>query len=271
MNDQRIAILADIHGNPIALDAVLADILSIGGVDQYWLLGDYVALGFDPHGVLTRLRDLKEARFIRGNTDRYVINGDLPFPSLKDALEKPELLRRHIRIVRSFAWTAGAVSASSLSSKSDYLAWLSTLPVEMRMTLPDGTSVLAVHASPGEDDGDGLSLVMSDQEMEEAVAGCNADLLLVGHTHVPFERTVGKLRVINPGSVSNPMAPDLRASYVMLIANTSGYTFAFRRVDFDRQACIEAVRRVRHPSWRYIQLFMSGERHPNWESRASQE
>jgi hypothetical protein len=48
----RIAILADIHGNSIALDAALADIEAKGGVDAYWLLGDYAAIGFDPAGAL---------------------------------------------------------------------------------------------------------------------------------------------------------------------------------------------------------------------------
>ena len=50
----QIAIIADIHGNPLALDAVLADIERRGGVEGYWLLGDYCAIGFDPAGVLDR-------------------------------------------------------------------------------------------------------------------------------------------------------------------------------------------------------------------------
>ena len=44
----RLAILSDIHGNPVALDAVLADIQSQGEVDAYWVLGDFAALGYDP-------------------------------------------------------------------------------------------------------------------------------------------------------------------------------------------------------------------------------
>ena len=44
----RLAILSDIHGNPLALDAVLADIQSQGEVDAYWVLGDFAALGYDP-------------------------------------------------------------------------------------------------------------------------------------------------------------------------------------------------------------------------------
>ncbi len=54
----KIAVLSDIHGNSVALDAVLRDISSQGGVDAYWVLGDLVALGPDPVGVLERLSKL---------------------------------------------------------------------------------------------------------------------------------------------------------------------------------------------------------------------
>jgi len=75
----RIALLSDIHGNSLALDAVLADIATVG-VDGYWILGDIVALGPDPVGVLQRLSTLQNCYFIRGNTDRYLVTGDGSVP-----------------------------------------------------------------------------------------------------------------------------------------------------------------------------------------------
>src|SRR5947207_15407140 len=57
-NHMRIALLSDIHGNPLALDAVLTDIEAQGGVDTYWLLGDFSSLGYDPVGVLERVTKL---------------------------------------------------------------------------------------------------------------------------------------------------------------------------------------------------------------------
>ena len=77
----KIALMSDIHGNLIALDAVLSDILSTGGVDEYWIVGDHVAIGPDPNGVLERLKALPCASFTGGNTDRYVVTGDRPDPS----------------------------------------------------------------------------------------------------------------------------------------------------------------------------------------------
>ncbi len=51
----RLAVFSDIHGNPIALEAVLADIKARGGADQYWILGDLAVGGYDPSGALQRL------------------------------------------------------------------------------------------------------------------------------------------------------------------------------------------------------------------------
>src|SRR4051812_19555675 len=81
----RIALMSDIHGNSIALDAVLADIAHAGGVDEHWVLGDIVALGPDPIGVLERIVALPELSVLRGNTDRYVVTGDRPSPSPGEA------------------------------------------------------------------------------------------------------------------------------------------------------------------------------------------
>ena len=49
----RLALLSDVHGNPIALDAVLKDIAAQGGADRYWVLGDLVAIGYDPANLAT--------------------------------------------------------------------------------------------------------------------------------------------------------------------------------------------------------------------------
>ena len=77
----RLAILSDIHGNAIALKAVLADIERLGGVDALWILGDLVAIGPDPIGVLECIAALPQVYCTRGNTDRYVVTGERPSPS----------------------------------------------------------------------------------------------------------------------------------------------------------------------------------------------
>ena len=249
----RLAILSDIHGNPLALDAVLADIQSQGEVDAYWVLGDFAALGYDPVTPLEKVTALPHASFTRGNTDRYVVTGDLPVPPEK-ALQDPSLLPEVIEAVRSFSWTRGYVSAAG------WLDWLTNLPLEVRLTLPDGTRLLGVHASPGRDDGPGLQPRHSDDQLEQRLAGCEADLVIVGHTHVPLDRQVGRIHVINLGSISNPVTLGLQATYVLLDADEHGYRIQLRRVDYDHEAVIKAIEHSRHPTPSFLIGFMRGER-----------
>ncbi len=249
----RLAILSDIHGNPLALDAVLADIQSQGQVDAYWVLGDFTALGYDPVIPLEKVTALPHASFTRGNTDRYVVTGDLPVQP-ESALQDPTLLPQVIEAARSFAWTRGYLSAAG------WLDWLTNLPLEVRVTLPDGTRLLGVHASPGRDDGSGIQPTHSEDQLERRLAGCEADLVIVGHTHVPLDRQVGKRRVINLGSVSNPVTPGLQATYVLLDADEHGYRIQWRRVDYDRESVIKAIEHSRHPTPSFLIGFMRGER-----------
>jgi predicted phosphodiesterase len=248
----KIALFSDIHGNSTALDAVLADIKAHGGVDAYWVLGDLVALGHDPVGVLERLAQLPNVRFVRGNTDRYVFAGDRPFPSLADVKADPSLLARLVEVAETFAWTQGALTATG------WLEWLARLPIELEEVLPDGTRLLGVHASPGRDDGDGIAPGMRDEEIEGRLQGCSAGLICVGHTHQAVNRRVGNWHVVNLGSLSNPLIQDRRASYVLLTARETDYQIEHRLVDYDRAAVIEALERQRHPGAAYIISHLRG-------------
>src|SRR5260370_33517855 len=126
----RLAILSDIHGNPLALDAVLADIQSQGQVDASCVLGDFAALGYDPVTPLEQVTALSHASFTRGNTDRYVATQDLPGQP-EEALQDSALLREVIEATRSFSWTSGYVSAAGWRDR------LMNVPLEVRLTLPE--------------------------------------------------------------------------------------------------------------------------------------
>ncbi len=260
----RLALLSDIHGNPIALDAVLADIQAQGGVDAYWVLGDFAALGYDPAGVLERLASLPQAHFVRGNTDRFVTMGERPEPTVEDVRDDPRALPRLLEVAQSFAWTQGAVTATG------WFDWLAQLPLEQRLVLPDGTRLLGVHAVPGADDGYGIYPTMSDTELRTALKDCAANLVCVGHTHWPMERAIDGIRVVNLGSVSNPMAPDLRASYALLTADESGYELQPRRAEYDHAAVIAAIARSRHPGAAYLLHFQRGAAIPRWKKELNE-
>jgi predicted phosphodiesterase len=251
----RIAILSDIHGNSVALDAVLAD-AQAAGADAWWVVGDLAMMGPDPVGSLERLNALPNALFVRGNTDRYVCNPiDL---SDIDAAAQTHGAAAIAERVAVQAWTQGVLLTSG------WLSWLSTLGVEQRAALPDGTQALIVHASPGTDDGRGIRPVMSDGEIATAIEGCDANLVFVGHTHWQLERTVGGVHIVNQGSVSMPFSADTRASYYLLHADQTGHALEHRRVSYDTGEVLDHARRIHFPGIGILGRALRGELRPAW-------
>ena len=248
----KIGLVSDIHGNRHALEAVIAD-AAAQGVDRWWALGDLVAIGPDPVPTLELLADLPELRVTRGNTERYVLTEDRPPPRPADVMADPDLFPLYGMIQRSFAWTCGALAAEG------WLDWLRDLPLEVRLALPDRTGVLGVHASPGRDDGAGITPQRDEEELRRDMEGSGAQLVLAGHTHQPTDRVVGEVRAVNLGSVSNPVTEDLRASYVIVHADGDGHLVEHRRIAYDRDAFLASVARSGHPAADYIASFQRGE------------
>lgn len=240
----RLAIFSDTHGNAIALDAVLADIERVGGVDAFWFVGDAAALGSDPVGTLERLAALPGLAAVRGNTDRETARDPdgLEDAFLAQAAREPARTRRWFAMLRNFAWTRGALMAAG------QLDWLANLPVEERVTLPDGTRVLLVHAAPGTDDGDGIRDEQGDEELGASLAGAAADLVIVGHTHMPLDRTAGGVRAWNLGSVSLPFTDDKRALWTLLEADEGGYRLERQFVRYDAAAVLAHLDAIDPPA-----------------------
>ncbi len=248
----RLALISDIHGNRHALEAVVAD-AGEQLVDAWWALGDLVAIGPEPVRTLELLANLPAVRITRGNTERYVLTTDRPPPHPPQVIARPELFELYGTIQQSFAWTGGAIAAC------DWRPWLADLELEVRSRLPDGTDVLGVHASPGRDDGDGITPHREAHELRREMDDACAQLVFAGHTHQPTDREVGGVRAVNLGSVSNPITDDLRASYVILHSDRHGHHVEHRRVGYDRDAFLKVVARSGHPAADYIASFQRGE------------
>jgi predicted phosphodiesterase len=237
----RIAVLSDVHGNLAALDAVLAETRA-EGVTAYWVLGDLVAYGPRPAEVVECVRGLPGLRCVRGNTDRYVLTGDVGgmIPAVRD----PALLGE---IHASLAWTRTAVA------EAGHEAWLDGRPTEERSTLEDGTGALLVHASPGRDDGPGAQPRASDDELATlGFTGEVADLVLVGHTHLALDRRANGTRIVNPGPVSLPPQRDGVARWALVTTQDDGYDVEPRRTPYDIGDVLADLHRVRHPAAAWI-------------------
>ena len=244
----KLGVMSDLHGNTTAFDAVMGDAGSLG-VDEWWILGDLIALGPDPVGILERLASLPSARVIAGNTERYVLSGDRPFPSLDDVRADAALLPRLVEVAVSFAWTRGVVT------QAGWLPYLRSLPAELRTTLPDGTRLLGVHASPRSDDGAGIDTRIPDEALSGLLRGCEADLVIGGHTHDLTDRTVADARAVNPGSVSNASRSDGCATYAVLHIDPDGHRVEHRVVSYDHGAVLRAIEDVDHPASGYLRRF----------------
>lgn len=243
----RIAMLSDIHGNAVALEAVLTSARA-AGIDQYWITGDPVANGPQPVRCAELVRALPGLVAVRGNTDRYVITGEL-----SDMI--PELTRPTTRdqvsllmqVSRAHAWTKGALAATG------HHEWLASLPVEQRRSLPDGTACLLVHASPGRDDGPGVRPDITGQEWaQQGWNHCGADLAFVGHTHQVSDHRAdqssepGTVRVVNSGSVGQPQQP-ATASWTLLEADRDGYHVSPQTTPWQPEELREVLDLADHP------------------------
>ena len=226
----QAAVISDVHGNVVALEAVLADAQAVG-VEAYWCLGDLAAHGPHPAEAVARVRALPGLRCVRGNTDRYAVTGDLSgiLPPIGDPVV---LTEAHA----SFAWTRDRLADGG------HVGWVASLSTEERFTLCDGTRVLLVHASPGRDDGPGLD------PRRDAAALSATDLVLVGHTHEPADQVIGDCRAVNPGLVSLPRPPDGLARWALVEATPGGVTVEHRTSAYDLDAVIDDLVTAGHPS-----------------------
>jgi predicted phosphodiesterase len=206
-----VAVLYDIHGNLLALEAVLADARR-AGAERFVLGGDYALFGPLPAETVARLRELDRTRWIRGNVDRWTAN--------PDQAPDDELIQEAIEACR------GAMDPRVV----DELGALDEQLVE------DQTRYC--HASPISDMRSFLPEPSDDED--ELLAGVGERRLFFGHTHLQFTRVRDDgIELFNPGSVGMPMDGDARAAYA-LVGNDG--EVQLRRVEYDNGAAAAATR-----------------------------
>lgn len=240
----KLAILADIHGNSVALRAVLNDLAIHGGADEIIVLGDLVVFGPDPWGVLNLLANHRRIFHICGNTDRYLVEGRYPksAPSNQDWQSQ---------VLASFSWATEQLGATGLQ-------FLAELPYQQLFRFSKYQALMAVHGSPRSDE-EGIYPHVSEIELTALLGNSypsfhtpmegKYNILLCAHTHIPVNRGIGWQRIINVGSVGLPFDGDRRASYVLLSLYSDGnYEIEFRRVTYDVEMVITQLNAIDHPT-----------------------
>lgn len=238
----RIGLIADIHGNLVALDAVLAE-LERARVDAIVCLGDGAALGPQPRQVMDRLRELN-CRCVMSNTDAWLLP-DPPMPAMP-ATTAP------VRDVTG--WCASHLSNADLTL-------LRAFPATIDLSLDGGRRLRCCHGSPRSVD-DVVAATTPAAELDAMQIREHSAIYAGGHTHVQLLRRHGDALVINPGSIGlpgvGPGGPDLPvnqqvswAEFAVLSVGGEHTSVDLRRtaIDVERALAVAAASGMPHVAW----------------------
>jgi predicted phosphodiesterase len=235
----RVAVISDVHGNMVALQAVLDD-LEREGSDQVVALGDMVQSGPQPAEVVAALRSL-EWPIVMGNADAWLLSG---VETSSEGASDERL--QQLRDVRE--WSLARLSAEDR-------AFIQSFAPTVRLRLSPGHSFLGFHGSPT--DFDQLIFPETPESEFQALLGPHAsDILAGGHVHLPFVRRLADTFFFNPGSAGvaynrqqdeSTFRLDSWAEYAILTANEHHLGLEFRRVPYDIDLLVQVYRESGRP------------------------
>lgn len=222
---ETITIFGDIHANLPALEAVLADI-DRRGLTHLYCLGDLVGYGTFPNEVIAAIRE-RHIPTIMGNYDQGVGHDSADCGCAYKTAAAKALGER------SIAWSNAHTTAENKTYLRQLLGQIS-LPLA-------GFQVVLVHGSPRQVN-EYLYADRPEASLERLLDMVQADVLVCGHTHLPYLRQLGSGRhVINAGSVGKPKDDDPRAGYVVLSAEGNELAVEFVRVRYDVEKAAQAI------------------------------
>jgi predicted phosphodiesterase len=238
---QSVTIFGDIHANLPALEAVLADI-EARGLSPDYCLGDLVGYGTFPNEVIQIIRE-RNIPTIMGNYDQGVGDssddcGCAYTSKVAEALGK-----------RSIAWTnQNTIEANKL--------FLRQLPPQFPLPL-GALRVRLVHGSPRKIN-EYLFADRPDATLERLLDMAGADVLVCGHTHIPYHRILPSGRhVVNAGSVGKPKDGNPQACYIVLETNQHQLSVIFNRVPYDVERTAQAIEASEMPH-EYAEMLRTG-------------
>jgi predicted phosphodiesterase len=218
----RVAALYDIHANLPALEAVAGAVRSAGA--DLVVLGGDVLPGPMPVETLDYLRSLDlPTRCIHGNGEREI----LAIRAGREPSSVPEQYRPAV------LWVADAVTEA-------HADWVAAWPSTLRLNIPAIGDVVFCHATPRND----TEIFTRDTDvarLRPIFEAAHAPLVVCGHTHMAFDRAVGRTRVVNAGSVGMPFGAP--GAYWLLL----GPDVRLMRTEYDLAAAAERVRATRYP------------------------
>ena len=237
----RVALIADIHGNLVALDAVLAA-LATEAIDRIVCLGDVAALGPQPRDVLARLREVG-CPVVMGNADAWLLDPTASTRPLDNDARRIEAIE---------LWCARQLS------ETDH-AFLRSFHPTVELDLGDDRTLLCCHGSPRSCD-EVIAATTPEADLDRMLEGTGAAIVAGGHTHAQLLRRHRDLLIVNPGSVGLPVdrlppASPIRnppwAEYAVVDAAGNRLSIDLRREPFDveRLVTIALASAMPHAEW----------------------
>jgi putative phosphoesterase len=224
----RLAFLSDIHGNAVALDAVLED-MSKRNVEKIIVLGDISYRGPEPKRALELVKSLN-ADVIKGNADEWVVRGIKEGEVAESALQLMNKERR---------WIYERL-------EEEDIRYLDELPSEVKLEADD-IVIHAFHATP-----DSLFDVVqpfeSDKALIDKMMKSDADIFVYAHIHKPFIRYIEGKCLINTGSVGLPFDGLTKSSYAIVDIKNGSFETSIIRVDFDLAKVIKQYQEEDYPN-----------------------
>jgi putative phosphoesterase len=224
-----IALLSDIHGNLPALKAAVVD-AKARGTTQIICAGDITGYGPFPNEVCEYLKT-NEIRSISGNYDLKVLDVIKHGKSTVESLQKK---KRELVI-----WAAKHLGKTAQR-------FLSDLPESLEQELPGGRSLLVVHGSPVSNDDD-IYPSITRKGIETKLKDAHPDILVCGHTHIPFVKKVDGILIVNCGSTGQSVDGDPRPSYAIISVDEKSAHCRIIRFEYDISEIIKALKNTSLP------------------------
>jgi putative phosphoesterase len=226
----RLLVISDIHCNIDALERVIED---AGLFDAAICAGDILGYGPDPLECVDAMISLG-VNCVAGNHDLAAYSGDSS---------------------RLNAYAQAAITIQRQLLKQTQIAWLGRLPASLALEF-GGVGVSVFHGSPRSPSYEYIYPEDAKLRAEELLEFAETDLLILGHTHIPYLIRSGERLLINPGSVGQPRDGDPKASYALLDLDEGHVEVTHRRVEYNIDGVADRMRRRGIPEFLAARLYM---------------
>jgi len=223
----RVAVLADVHGNLPALEAVLQDI-SRHSPDYVVAAGDLALRGAHPAEVVDLLKDRCHA-LLMGNTDCYLAGNYLGGAYRERDHWKTELLH----------WTRDRLG-------EERVRLLGSLPFSTRYSPRRGQDLFICHANPRNLE-DSIEPTLDDNTLRRFLSHVEASAVAFGHLHFPYRRRLGRVMVADVASAGIPRDGDLRPAWGLFTFNNRGWRVQIRRVRYAVRHATQSLQQLKVP------------------------